>query len=501
MVEVIGPGWTAGNGGRYAGRYPLAVERHAMSQVAHLLPGITTVTSHARYYTLHTAVFAEAAVRGLDNHDTRQLLRRSEVVVGAVSIAHDSSPEHAKGMRSAHGSERMASKVASGSVDVEALVADGGYVQAGWGFWGPYIGSEFNLGLLQSQGRTTLPGPAADTSALQTGFDGLFDLVARPTLTAMDLESASHLCVCQAATSADGAMLRDLLVPGSAKEMFSGDRRGQTLRLLLRLTDISGQLGNAAGIDLARLLAYRPEVRDDPTLAGLAVTPAWIGVVLRNEVVAAWRDLWQHLVECIDGFMSIDALGEVLADGLPSGTVADFVSTLPDGIDADGHPIHSVASLDNSISAEAHLLARLVIGSRRHGRLDPKAQAYFQHRRDDLPPGSDEALEPLTPSWLCDRLTDWADRPLRDFAVWLTHQLVARAERIALAKASFDRKTGLFKVPTRVCVRDGYIFRDWSEGGGGVALRWSSAYRVMAGVGLVTWEDGRWQVTPEGHAA
>ena len=63
-VGAVGPVWTSGREGRHAGRFPLAVERHAMAQVAHLLPGITTVTAHARYYTLHAAVFAEGENEG-----------------------------------------------------------------------------------------------------------------------------------------------------------------------------------------------------------------------------------------------------------------------------------------------------------------------------------------------------------------------------------------------------------------------------------------------------
>ena len=98
-------------------------------------------------------------------------------------------------------------------------------------------------------------------------------------------------------------------------------------------------------------------------------------------------------------------------------------------------------------------------------------------------------------------MTEWADRPLRDFAVWLTHQLVARAERIALMKASFDYKAGRFRIPTRVFVRDGYVFKDSEEAGGGIALRWGSAFDVMSGVGFVTPADGRWVVTDAGRVA
>lgn len=493
MVGVTGPAWTDGGDGRYAGRYPLAVERHAMARVGHLLPGITTVTSHARYYTLHSLVFAEAEARGLDGNATRQLFRRAEVVVGAASIAHQSMVGH-QGFRGVHGAERIGPKVSSGSVDVDALAADGGYVQAGWGFWGPYGGPEYTLGLLRTgEKKNTVPGPQADLAALRSGFDGLFDLTSQSTLTVEEVKAASNLCICQGAMSADGALMRSLLVPVSPESMHAADRRSQTLRMLLRLTDLKGGVERPEA-ELQKALVYGPE-REDPVLAELDATAAWTGVVLRNELVAGWRNLWAYLIEAIDGFMAIDALGGAFADGLPRGTVGEFAANLPDGFGPAGDLVDANSTLDpQAMGRPAHMLARLIISANRYGRLEQRAQAYFQADRDEL-------FQQLTPEWTQQRIEDWSSRPLRDFAVWLTHQLVARAERVALAKASFDRKTGRFKIPTRVFVREGHIFRDSPEGGGGVALRWGSAFQIMAGVGLVEYDDGRWQVTDRGRQA
>ena len=493
MGGVCGPGWTDGDDGRYAGRYPLAVERHAMARIGHLLPGITTVTSHARYYTLHSLVFAEAEVRGLDGDATRQLFRRAEVVVGAASIAHRSQAGH-EGFRGVHGADRLDSRVSSGTVDVDALAAEGGYVQAGWGFWGPYVGPEYTLGLLTTGDRkNTVPGPNADLAALGSGFDGLFDLTSRSTLTAEELKAASNLCVCQGTVSADGALMRSLLVPVSPESMHAADRRSQSLRMLLRLTDLKGGIERPEA-ELQKALVYGPE-REDQEIAALDAAAAWTGVVLRNELVTGWRNLWAYLVDAIDGFMAIEALGETFADNLPDGTVGQFATDLPDGFGSAGELVDAASTLDQqAMGRPAHMLAHLVISANRYGRLENRAQAYFQADRD-------EHFQQLTPEWTQQRIEEWGDRPLRDFAVWLSHQLVARAERVALAKASFDRKTGRFKVPTRVFVREGHIFRDSHESGGGVALRWGSAFQIMAGVGLVEYDDGRWQVTDLGRNA
>lgn len=490
MSGAVGPVWTDGDGERYAGRFPLAVERHAMAQVGHLMPGITTVTPHARYYTLHAAVFAEARAKSLDGEATRRLLRRAEVVIGAVSMVHGrSDPQAHDGIRSPHGSDYLGTRIADG-VDIDASSADGAYAKAGWGFWEPYVASEFAMGLLTMEGKKTVDGPDVAAAALREGFAGLFDLAGRPNLTGDDLAGASHLCMCQARTSSDGQMLRRVLIPRSATTMHHDDRRAQSLRMLLRLTDLTADT-EAPQLDFA--LAFGA-VRNDPELQAFEVLPAWTGVVLRTFTVAGWRNLWRHLVGSIDAFMPIDALGGTLADELPAGSVREFVDSRPSGMDGP-RPLGAefLPEMQSLGSAERYL-SRLVIGAGRSGQLDPRTQAYFESERD-------ERYQQLTPSWLQDRLTEWADRPLRDFSVWLTQQLVARAERIALIKASFDYRTGRFRIPTRVYVRDGHVFKDSEEAGGGVALRWSSAFEVMSGIGLVARSDGRWVVTADGRAA
>ncbi|MGD8199430.1 hypothetical protein ACQE98_02050 [Ornithinimicrobium sp. W1679] len=488
-AAVVGPAWTAGPDGRYPGRFPLAVERHAMAQVAHLIPGITTVTAHARYYTLHTAVFAEARARDLDLDETRRLLRRAEVVMGSISLVHrNADPQAHEGMRAPHGSDHISPRIAGGA-DIDALSADGGYAQAKWGFWNPYLASELGMGLLATEGNRTVPGPKADVDALRAGFDELFALAGRANVTTQELTDAAPLCICQGSTSPDGRMLRRVLIPDSSEPMHDDDRRAQTLRMLLRLTSMAA---DAETPKLDRLLVFGDG--SDSHLGALDVAQAWTGVVLRNFTVAGWRNLWKHLLEAIEGFMRIDALGEAFAGSLPTGTVQSFVESRPDGMDATGPRPAEFSSELADLGPLERAMSQLVIGAGRYGHLDERAQAYFEAQ------GTEE-FQQLTPSWLQARLAEWADRPLRDFAIWLTDQLVARAERVALMKASFDVKSGLFRVPTRVFVRDGFLFKDSDDSGGGVALRWGSALQIMGGVGLVERQAGQWAVTEEGSAA
>ena len=65
VMLAEGPQWSAPGLDIRSGRYPLSVERHVMRMADLLVPGVTTVTPHARYYALHALIATEAADRGL----------------------------------------------------------------------------------------------------------------------------------------------------------------------------------------------------------------------------------------------------------------------------------------------------------------------------------------------------------------------------------------------------------------------------------------------------
>ena len=330
MAGAVGPLWTDGDGGRYPGRYPLAVERHAMARVGHLLPGITTVTPHARYYTLHTAVFAEAKAKSLDEAANAPSAAAGRGC-GRSRFYSARSSRPGSSRRHAFPARLGAPRPSPGQWRRHRRpLRRRRILEAGWGFWGPYIASEFAMGLLATEGKKTVEGPKADTAALRTGFAGLFDLSSRSSLSVDELAAASHLCMCQTRTSQDGLMLQRILIPESATAMHHDDRRAQTLRMLLRLTDLTADAVEAPQLD--RALAFG-DVREDPDLQAFEVFPAWTGVVLRTFTVTGWRNLWKHLVASVEGFMPIDVLGDVFADGFPAGSVRDFVASRPPGME------------------------------------------------------------------------------------------------------------------------------------------------------------------------
>lgn len=486
---VIGPFW-GGLESRHAGRYPLSVERHALAQVARLLPGVTTVTPHARYFTLHALVADEAYRRGLVAAEAQELLRRAEVVLAAITLKHGAHP----GMSAPHGADTIQAAMSSGSLDIAELSRPGTYAQASWGFWAPYRGSESLLGLTKWEASNIAPGDGLKIDEVRVSLQPILDLAAHAVVDVGDLEARPECCVCGCADAADGRLLRDLLVPANPDTRSNGGRRSATIRLILRIL----QLREVRSVtrDAWPILAYDQSLTDDPLCASLDISDAWRGVVLRNRSVMAWRDMWAELVNAIAGLTTIASLGDVLAEALPSATVRAYCDALPDVGEADRL---LPAEIDPTVATRNALdrsLALLLLGGARVDRLPVRVAAYFQD--------PSERMQELTPSWVAARRSEWSARPVTDFARWLVGVLVARSQRIALMKASFSRKSGTFRVPARIFVRDGLVFRDSNESGGAVSLRWDQLASVMAGAGLcfASRSDGSlvWRPTQRGEA-
>ncbi len=131
---VSGPDWSVPGLQIAAGRFPLAVERHVLRMVDRLVPGVTTVTPHARYYALHGLIAAEVESAELDLPSARDLLRRAEVVMAAASYMHNHGDI---GLARAHGLDALAGRLAGGTLDLatDSQAGSGGYVQNSWGFW------------------------------------------------------------------------------------------------------------------------------------------------------------------------------------------------------------------------------------------------------------------------------------------------------------------------------------------------------------------------------
>jgi hypothetical protein len=453
-----------------------------------LVPGVTTVTPHARYYALHGLIADEAVRHNLNETDARHLLRRAEVALAAVSWAHDHGDV---GLPRAHGMDALAWRLHAGRLNVAEASAPGkdGYVRSQWGFWSPYFASEVTLGVLTAAGSPT-PGPALDSSAVRAGLGGLLELAREDELVVDDLQPHSHLCVCAGGAAADGAWLAALLcgTPDTDPRSKAGTRR-ETVRLLARVMR-THQVDHVTG-DVGRAIAFGDFATTDPVTTGLAATAAWRGVALRNYSVGAWRRLWSWLVEQVNGLTPSTAVADAFADALPDCTVQTFLDRLPATRTHTGAPAPAEHRLRSSdLSLPVRELSVLAVNAKRVDELDGHVRdAFLGDRR-----GVD-----LAPEWTARRFAEAAPASLRDFAHRLTPDLLSRGQRVALSKAR-RRADGTLWLPTRLHERGDLLFKTSEEGRGDVGLRLDQLTTVLAGAGVVARVGGHWQVTPTGVA-
>ena len=489
---IDGPLWSVPGLDVAAGRFPLSVERHVMRMVDLLVPGVTAVTPHARYYALHGLVADEVERRKLSSDAARTLLRRSEVALAAISWSHN--PHLQEGLPRAHGVDALAARLSTGTLDVVDVAANGktSYAQASWGFWNAYFGSELTLGVVEP-GAVPTAGPALDRAAVRTSLGGLLEVAAEDSLRIEELAGlGDKLCVCAGPGQADADWLAGLLIPqeavGQAGKSSAVTRR-ETVRLFLRA--VQTHEISSFTVDLVPLFAYGAWLDVDPATSGLAVAPIWRGVVLRNESVTAWRRLWSWLVGQAQGLISVDDLGEAFAQQLPVGvTVQDLLSELPDTTAADGSPapVETPMRMANEPLPLTELRV-LAAGARRAEDLKgPVKDAFLGQRGVEL-----------GPEWMGRRLDEARPLPVRDFARQLAADLVARSQWIALRKAR-RRSDGSLWLPTRLHQRGEMLWATSQEGRGRVGLRLDQLGWVLAGAGLLAQQDGSWAVTPAGAA-
>jgi hypothetical protein len=457
--------------------------------VDHLVPGVTTVTPHARYYALHGLVAAHADAAGLTAPAAQELLRRAEVALAAVSFAHHSHAH--EWLPRAHGADALAQRLRSGSVAVaeSAVPGKGGYVRNAWGFWSPYAGSETVLGIL-GPGSMPVPGPQLDKAAVRNGLGELLDLAAEETLHVGDLVPLSaRLCVCTGGERPDGTWLAGLMCkPDAAGTGPHATARSQTIRLLARVVD-THRIMNFTG-DVGDVLAFGDFLSTDAVASSIDVAPAWRGVVLRNYSVGAWRRLWSWLVEQVEGMVPVEELADRFAGVLPEDdTVAEFLSSLPATRSTTGVPLPAERDLrKRDVPLPLTELRVLAVGARRADELSGRVRDTF------LGPRGAE----LGPEWVGRWLDERRPMRLRDAARQLVHVLVARSQRVALAKAR-RRPDGSLWLPTRLHERGGWLYRTSQEGRGDVGLRLGQLGTVLATCGVLRYHDQCWSVTRFGR--
>ena len=210
-MAVTGPDWNAQGREMSLGRYPLQVEQAVSNPVTRLVPGVTSVTVHARYYALHGLLAHQAAEENLSGPEAQTLLRRCEVVMGAASLVDDSATATFYGRP--HGADAMQQVSSGGNLDVDAVSCRGAYSSSDWGFRGPYLGAERVLGIVDA-GTTWKPGKRFDHNAARPVLGALLELAAQPTVSAAQLRQvAPAVSIYRCAGAPDGAVAGRAALP------------------------------------------------------------------------------------------------------------------------------------------------------------------------------------------------------------------------------------------------------------------------------------------------
>lgn len=486
-----GPAWVDHSTHPIDGLFPLAVEQYLNSAVAVNAPGVTTVTNSARYYALHPLIADEAARRGLDGPRTVDLLRRAEVAYGLICIAHESSPTHQLWYPDPHGCDRLQAALASGKVElaVAAGEGEGRYANARWGFLGPYQASEVSLGLL---GAGFTPGPAYDRKVIHGELGAVFELIDdRADLDPASLAPLGALCVCQTDKSNDGALLASRFA-GRADDLGTvAGNIGQIMRLFavaMSHGEIHGQ------DDLGNFVMFDPLLTEHPQSTNHWLR--WRGIRTRMASVHAWRLLFSHVCRYLNDPKTVAQLGQQLASELPTGTVGSFVDDLPQVVGSDGAPLPAELTVADRPAPESYL-ATIALGAQRLRAFDDTSNPVRLGFTG--PPGHRFEAEELAPQWVANVIDDWRQRPMDEFAHWLTKVMVNRAHRVTMAKSRM-RRDGRYIMPGRILVQDDLVVRRGPETTSPPPLRWSQLLSMGRQTGIFQVSDaGRWEVGARGH--
>ncbi|GAB3171314.1 hypothetical protein FHX75_1247 [Micromonospora palomenae] len=490
---VEGPDWCEPGLLARAGRYPLAVEAPVMAAVDMLVPGVSTVTRYARYYSLYWALSAHAEDAGLDRDACRRLIRRAEVGMARISQAYDES-DHSLGL--AHGVEALARLGPDAGAEFSVADATGSrsYSPRAWGFWSQYNGPSGALGTATMDGGALRPGRHPCPPQITEMYAPLIAAAERGAGLSLPSAALGRLSLQQDEDTPDleplGSVFSATVDGRHDPEAWTGDDR--TRRATLRILARSWQLNPDADTWLAAFaagVAYGSAAREDPLLAGEERTAAWRGVVLRHHSVGAWRHLWAALVNEVRDAENASRghLHDWIAGQLPGGNVADFEAGLPPVVDGQGDPMPAEEALLGDDAGVVTDVALLLLGARRLDSLTGLTLRTFKGRRPTY----------LDPTWVAQLRREFAQRPIAELGRRLVDDMLAQSRRVALRKVAFN-PDGTISLFSRLHERNGVYFADSSEGSGNIGLRVHQLAEIAVQVGLLTPEREE-PVTPWGR--
>lgn len=494
-MTVSDTAWVDNGGFRpNAGQFPIQVERHLNAFVADHLPGVTTVTAGARYYTLHGVTAHVAQRDGLDEAAAIRLVRRCEVLLAFVTHRHSASPEHLPQTPAGHGIDAILRISGSAGVDLASCAADKAYSLTKWGFSGAYRGSELTLKILDTSGY--VPGAWHDPTATAA----LAALVERAQgadeVSDVEADELVDACLCRMAGCTDGPWLAKLL----AGEPASLDTKPTLGGLLWQLgravsTAITMKPVGGAG-DLADALMYDHDLAHHPALIGMIAPARWRGALLRAESVWAWRRIWRdiNVNHLGDGAMAVTDLARSFGDSLSQTPVVAFRAGLPKVIDDAARPLPAERQLDHLTTVEQWLAIVMLGAERAHHLTDEERVGYTG--RNEIHAGQ---WEELTPGWTEQLLDRHAGSSVQQLGRDVAMILINRSQRVALRKATFNPRTQTFNYPARMHVRDGIAVKVYGETAPQPATRLPQYLSIARQAGLYALDDNkRLELGPHG---
>ncbi|NMH97991.1 hypothetical protein [Pseudonocardia acidicola] len=478
MTAVLeGPAWAQQGLDQREGRYPLAVEAPVLGMVAMLMPGLSTLTEFARYYTLYWALADHAEQHDLDGAACQQLLRRAEVLLAlATRLTHGDEA-------SAHGADALQRGLGKGRTAWE--LADTGkssYSPRAWGFWSQYGGPSDVLGTATTKEGAIRPSRHACPAEVRKMFAPLFAAAARDASPSLDALPQLEPVSLGTLDGPDLDALRDLFTATRACRHVESDWEGPdltrraTLRILLRTGQLAPEKSWSEA--LRHGVAFGSAAVEDSVLSQESRTQAWRGVLLRHYSVGAWRRLWAGLVDFVgnNGVTTRADLHSWISDQLPDLRVQEWQAQLPTLIGRGGHPEPAEEQVTAQGEGVHRDIALLAVGAQRRETLDGIALEAFRG-------GKTVRNNFLGPEWVSLRIGDNAARSVRDLGRDLVDDMLAQSRRVALRKVVVSSE-GRMQVFSRLHERNDTFTARSREGSGNVGLRVEQLAGLATQLGL-----------------
>lgn len=480
-ASVEGPAWCLPGLDNGRGRYPLGVESAVLSMVDKLVPGVSTLTQYARYYSLYWAIADFADEHDLDAPSCRTVIRRSEVAVAWAWVRHHGAGG-SRETHSFHGVPAVRRRLDQGAAPI--VQGHNSYSPRPWGFWSQYGGPSTLLGTVSMDGRALRRGKRPCPESVRAMFRPLLSTVREREADETTAAAITEL-VDISSDSTDVAPLAELMTAAAVGDrdpaQWSGNdqARRSIYRILARAVQLQPHVDNWTET-VTDVVAYGDHAVSDPVLSQDRHTPAWRGLLLRRQSVGAWRRLFSTLVDHVHSSgdpVTKDDLHQWIRGRVGQYSLSEFAEPWQNTVDRAGNPLPVERVARETLPEIEADLAVLLIGARRDQQLSGAARQAFRAN-------TSERREFLDPAWVDFQYRAHESAKLGDFASAMVDDMLAQARRVGLRKMRIDDH-GRMTVFTKLHEREGRYFASGTEGSANVGTRIDQIGDLAVQLGLI----------------